>query len=74
MKGIVDRIDNGILILEINKEYLELNVNLFPENIKEGDIVIKDGKRYEILEAETRKRKKEMDNLLESLFKESEDR
>lgn len=73
MKGIVDRIENGILVLEIDEKYLNLDVNLFPKNIKEGDLVVKDGARYKILIEETKKRNKKMDDLLKSLFDKDKD-
>lgn len=73
MKGIVDRIEVDILVLEVDGEYLELDIGLFPTTIKEGDIVVKEGNKYLILDEETDKRTKEMDGLLDSLFNKYKD-
>ncbi len=70
MKAIVDRIEGEVVILEIDSEIKDYPLDKFPKDIKEGDIVIWDRDRFKILKNDTLKRKKEMENLLKSLFNE----
>ena len=43
MKGIVDRIEGNIVVLELeNKTMLNINIGKFPKELKEGDYVYKD--------------------------------
>ncbi|GAA0745558.1 DUF3006 domain-containing protein [Clostridium oceanicum] len=43
MKGIVDRIEGNIVVLELeNKTMLNINIRKFPKELKEGDYVYKD--------------------------------
>lgn len=70
MKGIVDRIEKNIVVLEVDEDYINLDLDEFPEEIKEGDLVeYKDG-RYIILIEETIDREKEIKLLFDSLFEE----
>lgn len=68
--GIVDRIENGIVVLELDGDILNLKRDLFPDNLKEGDVVqYKDG-QFVIMIEETDQRKKSIDDLFNSLLKE----
>lgn len=68
MKGIVDRIEKNIVVLEVNEDYFNLNLEKFPEMIKEGDLVeYRDGK-FIILIDETVNREKEIRSLFDSLL------
>lgn len=68
MKGIVDRIEKDIVVLEVNEDYFNLNLEKFPEMIKEGDLVeYRDGK-FIILIDETVNREKEIRSLFDSLL------
>lgn len=57
MKYVVDEIINDIAKLENieTKEIKEININLLPPNIKEGNVVI-EGKTYTIDKEEEQKR------------------
>lgn len=68
MKGIVDRIENGIVVVEVGEEYKTYDLNIFPKELKEGDIVsITDGE-VEILVEETQTRSEYISNLFEELL------
>jgi hypothetical protein len=68
MKGIVDRIEKDVVVIEIEKEIFNFNIDLFPEGIKEGDLVEYEGDKFTILEDETKKREKEIRDLFHSLI------
>lgn len=72
MRGIVDRIEGAVIVLEINGKYENIPLKKFPKDISEGDIVIYDN-GYKILKEETEKRKKKMEQLLKSLFDKNKD-
>ncbi len=59
MKYAVDRIVDNIVILENikNKEIIKVNIELLPQNIKEGSILIKRKDRYILSKSNTRKDK-----------------
>lgn len=68
MKGIVDRIENSIVVLEVNDDYFNLGLERFPKEIKEGDLVEYKDSKFIILVDETINRKKEIRSLFDSLF------
>lgn len=68
MKGIVDRIEKDVVVIEIEKEIFNFNIDLFPEGIKEGDLVEYEEDKFVILEDETKKREKEIGDLFHSLI------
>ena len=59
MKYAVDRIVDNIVILENikNKEIIKVDIELLPQNIKEGSILIKRKERYILSKSNTRKDK-----------------
>ncbi|GFN35128.1 DUF3006 domain-containing protein [Tepidimicrobium xylanilyticum] len=71
MKGIVDRFEEDRVVIEILSDggVLEFDRVLFPDNLKEGDVVeyIKD--RFVINEEETRERERKTNDLFNSLIK-----
>lgn len=71
MKYIIDRIENDIVICE-NQETKKMESfpkNMFQENIKDGDVVIKDGNFFKVDEQETLDRKKHIEDLMKKLMK-----
>lgn len=50
---IVDRIEEGIVVLEYETNIFEININNLPDGIKEGDILIKQSDKFKILKKET---------------------
>lgn len=73
MEGIIDRFEGDKVILEIEEDVITFNRELFPINVKEGDIVKYVDNRFIIKEEETKKRKRYIDNLFKSLVKNEED-
>lgn len=69
MKGIVDRIEGEYVVLEVNGEMIDIERNLFPKGIKEGDIVELVDNEYVILGDETAMRKEAIENLFDDLKK-----
>lgn len=71
MKYIIDRIEKNTVICE-NQETKKMEqfekIN-FPEEIKDGDIVILKEDKFEIDKEETEKRKEEINNLMKKLMK-----
>ena len=68
MKYIIDRIEDNIAILENQetKEMIDIDINELPANIKEGNVLIYENKKYYIdvnLEEERKK------NILEKFQK-----
>ena len=59
MKYAIDRIVDNIVILENikNKEIIKVNIELLPQNIIEGSILIKRKERYILSKSNTRKDK-----------------
>lgn len=64
MEYIVDRIEGNFLILEgENEQFFKLSADALPE-AKEGDII-----QISVLQKKTKERKKDIENLMETLFK-----
>lgn len=68
MKYIIDRIEDNIAILENQetKEMIDININELPANIKEGNVLIYENKKYYIDVNLEQERKK---NILEKFQK-----
>lgn len=71
MKYIIDRIENDVVICENQdtKKMEEFPRNMFQNNIKDGDVVIKEKDLFKIDEAETTNRKKKIEELMKKLMK-----
>ena len=68
MKGIVDRLEGDRVVLEIEDGTLSFDIELFPRDIKEGDIVEYLNNRFVINEVETEERRTYVDNMFKSLI------
>lgn len=67
---IIDRIENQTVICEEDGKIIELPLDMFIEPIQDGDIVIKNQEGlYEADKEETKKRKKNIEDRFNSLFK-----
>ena len=62
---VVDRIEGNKVIIEIDNEFVELPISLFPSEVSEGDIIEMDIK---INVEETDKRRKDTSEKLKNLF------
>lgn len=70
---IVDRIENNIAVLEAkDKTHLDVPLSLFPDTVKEGDVVIlrEDG-TYKTDETKTKARKAKLFEMQKKIFGES---
>jgi len=68
LKGIVDRLEGDQVVLEIQDGTLSFHIELFPEDIEEGDIVEYLENRFIVNKKETEERKKYIDNMFKSLI------
>ncbi len=70
MKGIVDRFEEDRVLIEIESDggILTFDRELFPGNLKEGDIVEYVEDKFIVKEEETEERKKYINNLFNSLI------
>ncbi len=70
MKYIIDRIENDLVICENQetKKMEEFPKSMFQEDIKDGDIVIREGDLFKIDEEETASRKKHIEELMNKLM------
>lgn len=71
MKYIIDRIESDKVICENqeNKKMEEFKKIMFPEKIREGDIVILNENKFTIEENETKDRKEYINDLMKKLMK-----
>ena len=68
LKGIVDRLEGDKVVVEIQDGTLSFDIELFPSNVKEGDVVEYLDNRFIINELETKERKTYINNMFESLI------
>ena len=68
MNYIIDRIENGIAVLESQDEMLEVPKSMLPKEAKEGHVLFKDGESYVIDWDLTNKRRSDIKNRLEKLL------
>jgi len=71
MKYIVDRIENDKVVCENQetKKIEEFDKVKFPENIKDGDIVVLVNEKFEIEKEETKNKKEYIEDLMKKLMK-----
>lgn len=74
MKGIVDRFEEDKVLIEIESDggVLTFDRELFPYDLKEGDVVEYVDDKFIIKDDETEERKKHIDNLFNSLINKKE--
>ena len=70
MKGIVDRLENSKVVVEIEdeKKMKVFDRKLFPEKLEEGDVVIFKDDKFIIDKKETEKRKEYIESLFRRLI------
>lgn len=70
MKGIVDRFEGSKVVVEMEdgKKMETFDRKLFPENLREGDVVIFKNDRFIVDEMATEKRKAYIENLFKRLI------
>ncbi len=67
MKGIIDRFEGDRVLLELKDGVVSFDRELFPEDVKEGDVVEYVDNRFVIRVEETLEREKHINQLFKSL-------
>ena len=68
MKGIIDRFEGEYVVVEVDgitKDFLKEGL---PENAKPGDVVIIEGSKITIARDETKKLRKEIEDLMDEVW------
>lgn len=69
MKGIVDRFEGSKVVVEMEDRNIKVfDRALFPEELKEGDVVIFKDDKFIVDEEETEKRRKHIEKLFNRLI------
>lgn len=68
LKGIIDRFEEDIAVVEIEGETRDFKKSIFPESAEPGDFVEIEGDQVTLLKDETEKRRKEIEALMEELW------
>jgi hydrogenase maturation factor len=67
--GVIDRFEGELAIIEVGNKTRDYACSLLPKNAKVGDsVVIAGDGSIRLDEADTKKRKKEIDELMDELF------
>lgn len=62
---VIDRLEGGLAVCEISEgNFADIPVSALPEGVEEGDVI-----NIYVNEAETEKRKKNINSLMNTLFK-----
>lgn len=65
---IIERFEGNIAVIENNDSRLEIRRDLLPDNAREGDVLVKDGKFYKIDTERTKKRREKILKLQNGLW------
>lgn len=68
IKGIIDRFEEDIAVVEVNGVTQDFKKRIFPKNAEPGDFVEINGDQVTIMKDETEKRRKEIEKLMEELW------
>jgi hypothetical protein len=67
--GVIDRFEGELVVIEVGDMTRDYARSLLPKNAKVGDsVVIADDGSIRLDETDTKKRKKEIDELMDELF------
>lgn len=70
MKGVIDRFEGKFAVIELeNRDTKNVPRALLPPEAKEGDVIAQENGSFRIDEAETRQRRAEIKEILDSLWK-----
>jgi hypothetical protein len=67
-RGVIDRFEGELAVIELGEGTRDYPRSLLPKKAKPGDSVIIEDGAIRLDEAGTKKRKKEIDQLMEDLF------
>lgn len=69
MKYIIDRFEDNFAVCEDeNQNFVDIEKSKLPEEAREGDIIIVNGDKITVDKESTKARKKEVQDLFDSLF------
>ncbi|MGI2295595.1 DUF3006 domain-containing protein [Paenibacillus sp. GXUN7292] len=68
MKGIVDRIEENVVVIEVGGSTQDVDRSLVSQDVREGSVVQFDGKQWILLEEETHERSKRIQEKMRNLF------
>lgn len=68
IKGIIDRFEEGFAVVEIEGKTKDYPKDIFPKDTEVGDVVYITGNKVTIDRQETKKREKEIQELMNELW------
>ena len=68
MKGIIDRFEGNMAVVEIDGRLQDIPRDQLPDKVKEGDVIVEENGVYLIDEEETKRRRKEIEKLTKDLW------
>ncbi|MEO2222998.1 DUF3006 domain-containing protein [Priestia megaterium] len=68
IKGIIDRFEEGFAVVEIEGITKDYPKDIFPEDTQVGDVVYITGNKVKVDRQETKKREKEIEDLMNELW------
>lgn len=68
IKGIIDRFEEDIVVVEVDGETRDFRKSIFPKNAEPGNFVEIKGEQVTVLREETEKRRKEIEVLMNELW------
>lgn len=68
IKGIIDRFECDLAVIEVEGHTVEYPKYLLPAEAEAGDVIIINGNQFTLDKEETKKRKQEIDDLMNDLF------
>ena len=67
---IIDRIENYIVVLEQERNMIEINIDLIQGPFNEGDVLIKNERFYEVDHEKTNLRKEKINSIMKGIWEE----
>jgi hypothetical protein len=68
IKGIIDRFEGQIAVVEIDGETKDFEKTLFPKEASVGDVVEIEGNKVKVLKNETEKLRREIEDLMKDVW------
>ncbi|AXI09231.1 DUF3006 domain-containing protein [Oceanobacillus zhaokaii] len=68
IKGIIDRFEGNIAVVEIDGMTKDYNKALFPKEASVGDVIEIEGKKVTVLKKESEKLRKEIEDLMNDVW------
>lgn len=68
MKGIIDRFEEELVVVEIDGEMKDFHKDLFPPEVVAGDVVEIEGNKVTVYKTETEVLRKEIENLMSEVW------